>query len=320
MVVDTKYYDILDIKSNATENEIKKAYKKMALKWHPDKNQDNKDLAEKKFKEIAEAYAVLSDKQKREIYDSHGLSDDTPEVNFFQKNKGPKMNSYTRSWSSRTNVDPNEIFRQFFGQTNPFENEHFFNNGFHENNFQKQEKKNNTIQQFDVKVSLEELYTGVQKKYKIRSKIFKNMNETEYIEKVLEFYVKPGWKDGTKITFEKSGDQNHPASNQNDIQFVISTKPHELFTRNNNDLEYKAKITLKEALCGGSIEIEHLDGKMLKIPLKGITSPETRRSIQNEGMPLPKNPDEKGNLHITFEIEFPDYLEPKVIKELNNIL
>jgi DnaJ family protein B protein 4 len=306
MVVDTKYYNILEIKPDATDNDIKKAYKKMALKWHPDKNAEDKELAEKKFKEIAEAYSVLGDKEKRANYDRNGNSND----DFMPRGKGPQMRGYQRSWTNH-GVDPNEIFRQFFGAENPFGQQTFFN---------AQEKSSNTVQQEDVKLTLEELYNGCHKKYRIKSKVFKNMNETMLVEKVLEFDVKPGWKDGTKITFERSGDQTHPSSSQNDIQFIISTKPHPVFTRVNNDLEYTAKITLKEALCGGVIEIECLDGRILKLNLKGVTNPTTKRILQNEGMPISKSSNERGNLIISFDIEFPDYLEPNIIKEISKIL
>jgi DnaJ-class molecular chaperone len=200
-------------------------------------------------------------------------------------------------------VDPNEIFRQFFGADNPFENAHQFPKNAQSQFFQQPfpKEKTNNIQQMEVKVSLEELYLGVHKKFKIRSNIFRNANESEIEEKILEFDVKPGWKDGTKITFERSGDQQHPSSER-------------------NDLEYKAKISLKQALCGGMIEIEHLDKRILKMHLKGVTTPDTRRTVQHEGMPNSKNAADKGNLHIIFEVEFPDYIDPLVKKELERLL
>lgn len=300
----------------------------MALKWHPDKNTDQKELSEKKFKEIAEAYSILSDKEKREFYDRHGNPDDNQDNSQYNPRRGPNMNGYRKTWSSRGNVDPSEIFRNFFGTTNPFENEAFFNptgNHYHPGqHFQQsrnfhQEKSSNSIQQQEVKISLEENYNGCVKKFKIRSKIFLNSNETSIVEEVLELDIKSGMKDGTKFTFPAKGDQIHPTSDRNDIQFIIQSKPHPFFTRDDNDLEYKAKITLKQALCGGFVEIHHLDGRTIKIPLKGITAPNTRRTLQNEGMPIRKQ-NNWGNLHIIFDIEFPEYLEPNIIKELEKIL
>jgi len=323
MVAETKYYDVLGIKPNASEEEIKKAYKKMALKWHPDKNGDNKEEAERKFKEIAEAYAVLGDKEKRQFYDRHGSGEGMHmEDEMFNMRRGHPRGNFTRSWSTRGSVDPNEIFRQFFGADNPFENAHQFPKNAQSQFFQQPfpKEKTNNIQQMEVKVSLEELFLGVHKKFKIRSNIFRNANESEIEEKIIEFDVKPGWKDGTKITFERSGDQQHPSSERNDIQFVISSKPHLTFSRVGNDLEYKAKISLKQALCGGLIEIEHLDKRILKMHLKGVTTPDTRRTVQHEGMPNSKNAVDKGNLHIIFEVEFPDYIDPLVKKELERLL
>jgi len=103
------YYEILGISRDATEADIKKAYRKLALKWHPDKNPDNKEEAEEKFKSIAEAYEVLSDKNKRDIYDRHGKEGLT---NGGGSGGVPNFNFHFH--------DPNEIFKEFFGGRDPF--------------------------------------------------------------------------------------------------------------------------------------------------------------------------------------------------------
>lgn len=147
------------------------------------------------------------------------------------------------------------------------------------------------------------------------------MNETVVKEKILEFDVKQGWKDGTKITFEQSGDQLHPTIPQNDIEFVIESIPHSLFKREGDDLIYTAAISLKQALCGGYFEMQHLDGVKRKIPLKGITTPNTKRTIQNEGMPISKSKNkERGNLHIIFDVIFPEDIDEEVKQQLEKLL
>jgi len=121
------FYEILGVEKSATEQEIKKAYRRLALKWHPDKNPDNKDEADRKFKEISEAYDVLSDKKKREVYDLYGRD-------------GVMGGGSNRSHSSDFNFDssgfgnfhfnfrsPEEIFREFFGTDDPFAS--FFGGG-----------------------------------------------------------------------------------------------------------------------------------------------------------------------------------------------
>lgn len=268
-------YNILEIKKEATQNEIRIAYKKLALQWHPDKNED-KIFAENKFKKICEAYFVLSNPEQRRQYDI-AISPPQP-----QKQRRPPP------------PQPQDILK---------------------------ETKKNSVQQQIVKVTLDELFTGCLKKFKIKSKIFINMNETTVKEKILEFDVKQGWKDGTKITFEQSGDQLHPTIPQNDIEFVIETFPHPNFQRNSDYLTYTATISLKQALCGGYFEMQYLDGIKRKIPLKGITTPNTTRTIQNEGMPISKSKNkERGNLHILFNVIFPEDIEQEVKQQLEKLL
>jgi DnaJ-class molecular chaperone len=270
-------YNILEIKKEATQNDIRVAYKKLALQWHPDKNED-KIFAEQKFKKICEAYSILSNPEQRRLYDI------------------------------TISPAPHHLPRQRRPPPPPPKEE-------------PKETKKNSVQQQIVKVTLEELFTGCLKKFKIKSKIFINMNETAIKEKILEFDIKQGWKDGTKITFEQTGDQLHPTIPQNDVEFMIETLPHPIFQRNGDDLTYKVSITLKQALCGGYIEILYLDGIKRKIPLRGITIPNMIRTIQNEGMPISKSKNkERGNLHIQFDVIFPEDIEQDIKQQLEKLL
>ncbi|ELU05674.1 hypothetical protein CAPTEDRAFT_6492 [Capitella teleta] len=129
MAPSTDYYRILGVQKGATESEIKKAYRKMALRWHPDKNPDNKEEAEKRFKEISESYEVLSDKEKRRLYDQYGKegvsggnTGGMPQYDFNDMfhGGGPHHQHTGQHFDHFTFRDPKEVFREFFGGRDPF--------------------------------------------------------------------------------------------------------------------------------------------------------------------------------------------------------
>lgn len=169
-------------------------------------------------------------------------------------------------------------------------------------------------------VTFEELLTGTTKKMKItRDILVPGGNRTTSEQKVLEINVKKGWKEGTKVTFPKEGNQK-PNKTPADIVFVIRDKPHDLFTRDKeNNLIYKETISLRDALCGKKIDVKTLTGQIIPLQLK-MVSPTTKRIIKGEGLPLPKIPERRADLVVEFDIIFPKNLTSQQLESLNQIL
>ena len=127
------------------------------------------------------------------------------------------------------------------------------------------------------------------------------------VEDILTINVKPGWKKGTKITFPEKGNEQ-PNVIPADLVFVIDEKPHNVFTRDGNDLVVTQKISLLEALTGYTAKLTTLDGRNLTIPITNVIHLNYEEIVLGEGMPLPKDPKERGNLRIKFNIKFPSRL------------
>lgn len=323
------YYKILGVDKNANDDDLKKAYRKLAMKWHPDKNPSNKKDAEAKFKQISEAYEVLSDPQKRAIYDQYGeegLKGQVPPpdagghggATFFSTGDGPT----TFRFNPR-NAD--DIFSEFFGFSSPLGGmgggggmrggSRSFGGMFGDDIFspfgetrpmssapRKAAPIENTLP-----CSLEELYKGTTKKMKISREIADASGKTLPVEEILTIEIKPGWKKGTKITFPEKGNEQ-PNVIPADLVFIIDEKPHSTFTREGNDLVVTKKIPLVEALTGCTVNVITLDGRNLNIPITGVIHPDYEEVVPREGMPMPKDPSKKGNLRIKFNIKFPTRL------------
>ena len=331
------YYAILGLGKGASDDDIKKAYRKFALKYHPDKNKS--PGAEEKFKEVAEAYEVLSDKKKRDIYDQYGeegLKGGVP------GSGGAEGQHYTYTFSG----DPRATFQQFFGTNDPFAQ--FFNIGMdgsgshglfmHMNggdsfgtystgcegdHFMTTSISSSSQDPAVVKelyVSLEEVMKGVTKKMKItRNVISPDGCSTHKEEKILTIDVKPGWKEGTKIKFEREGDQM-PGKIPADIVFLIKDKDHPHFKRDGADLIYTARISLRQALCGANFTVPTLSGHRVTLEMNQVINPHTTRRLSGYGLPYHKHPSTKGDIIIKFDIQFPSSISESSKELLSDIL
>ncbi|XP_022306993.2 dnaJ homolog subfamily A member 1-like [Crassostrea virginica] len=346
MVKETGYYDTLGVKPQATPEEIKKAYRKLALKYHPDKNPDEPE----KFKMISQAYEVLSDPKKRDIYDQGGE----------EAIKG--------GGSGGDFHNPFDIFDMFFG-------------GGGSRRGRGPSKVKNTIH--PLQVSLEDLYNGTTRKLALSKNVVCDKCEgrggkegavekcktckgggvqvriqqiapgmVQQIQsmcsdcsgkgesinpklrcktclgkkvvrerKILEVHIDKGMKDGENIRFTGEGDQE-PGVEPGDIVIVLDEKPHDVFKRRDLDLVMTLELDLVEALCGFQRTITTLDKRTLIIStMPGeIIKPNDIKCVMNEGMPLHRNPFEKGRLIIKFDVKFPASIGKDRIPKLEKIL
>lgn len=279
------FYKILDLDRNCTKKDVRKQYMILSKIYHPDKNPTNKKEAEEKFKDIAEAYSVLSDPEKKKLYDQFG-------------EEGLKQNGHV-------NINPDEIFAHIFGQQAAnglpgFMFHHSMGGGQPNvfDMFNNRKRKSKSVN-YNLFASLEELHSGKIKKMKITKKV-----NGKPVTKVLEIPIKRGMKPGCKFTFSKEGDQIQGMI-PGDIVFTLQEKPHKFFKRENENLIFKSKITVEQALKGFELEIPCIDEEntteVMKIePLKcsdyekllfqkGIFNSKTRR---------------RGNLIVKFNVLF----------------
>lgn len=328
------YYNILKVNRNASEDDLRRAYRRLAMIWHPDKNPSNKREAEAKFKQISEAYDVLSDPQKRQIYDLYGeealKSGQVPPPPASTRG-GPQHHNHHPNPSFRFNPrDADDIYEEFFGPDgsgtgaggggggrNRVYKDGFFrtsNGDYGSQALRKAAPVENLLP-----CSLEELYKGAKKKMKISRTISDAFGKIRTVEEILSIDIKPGWKKGTKITFPEKGNQE-PGVIPADLIFVVDEKPHLVFKRDGNDLIVDREITLLEALTGKALELKTLDGRSLEIQLTDIVKPGYEMVVPNEGMPISKEPSRKGNLRIKFDVKYPSRLNSEQKSDLKRVL
>lgn len=352
MVKETKLYEVLGCPPTASESELKKAYRKLALQFHPDKNPDAGD----KFKEISHAYEVLSDTEKRDVYDKYGeaglsgegggggMSAEDLFSHFFGGGhfggggrgrgapSGPKRG---KDMTHTLRVTLEELYK---GKTSKLALQKHVVCGKCDGKGGKEGavKSCNTCNGQGFRVSLRQIGPMIQQ---IRQPCTDCRGEGETIRekdkckqcngkkvvnerKVLEVHIDKGMKDGQRITFTGEADQA-PGIVPGDIIVILEEKPHERFRRNGDDLFYEAKIELVTALAGGQLCVEHLDGRMLLVNIVPgeVIRPGERKAVVGEGMPTFRHHD-YGNLYIQFDVEFPasNWTAPENIAKLEAIL
>lgn len=352
-VVDTKLYDLLGVQPGATENELKKAYRKLAKEYHPDKNPNAGD----KFKEISFAYEVLSNPEKKELYDRYGEQGlregsgggsgmDDIFSHIFGGGLFGFMGGQSRSRNGRRRgedmMHPLKVTLEdlYNGKTTKLQ----LSKNVLCSSCSGQGGKSGAVQKCTacrgrgVRVMIRQLAPGmVQQMQSVCSdcngegEVINEKDRCKKCEgkkvikevKILEVHVDKGMKHGQRITFAGEADQA-PGVEPGDIVLVLQEKEHESFQREGNDLHMTHKIGLVEALCGFQFMFKHLDSRQIvvKYPPGKVIEPGSVRVVRGEGMPQYRNPFEKGDLFIKFDVQFPEnnWINPEKLTELEDLL
>ena len=306
------YYNILGVDENSTKDEIKKAYRGLQLKWHPDKNPGS-DESKKMSETINEAYETLGDESKREEYDRN------------RKNPNPFMRMNSTSGGGME-VPMDDIFNMFFGGgMNPFgmpgmpgmppgARVHIFNGS--PMGFQQAMSKPVPIMK-TINITMSQVLSGANVPLEIERWIVENgikvfENETIYVT------IPQGIDENEMIILRDKGN----VLNENvkgDVKVVVKISNTTEFKRYGLDLVIEKNITLKEALCGFTFELNYINGKSYTLNNnKGnIIPPEYKKIYPNMGLTRGEH---KGNMIIHFHIEFPDKLTDEQITSLATVL
>lgn len=338
-------YTLLGISRKATLKEIKKAYRAKSLEFHPDKNKE--EGASAKFAEIARAYEVLSDEEKRQIYDRHG-------------EEGLKDHEQRGGGGGHHGGGFDDIFSQFFG-----------GGGGHRGRGRDQEQRTESVQ-VPLHLSLRQLYLGetlevayvrqvlclqwemcvkqapdcqgpgvrvrrqqiapgfVQQVQQhddrcvARGKMWKQgcreCPQKTVEEKIdLTVDISPGMRQGEAVSFEETADEK-PGFKAGDLHFVIYEEPHAVYHREGHDLYMTQEVPLVDALTGFSLSLERLDGETFTVNVDDVTDCDHVMRVPGKGMPHRGRPNRFGDLYITFEVEFPDELTDEQKKRIRQIL
>jgi len=281
------YYSILGVNKNAKEEEIKKSFRKLAVKYHPDKN-PSKD-AEEKFKEINEAYEVLSDPEKRKKYDQYGEN-----WNKIDEEQARRYQQYQQQGSKTYHNEGNGS--DFYGyESTDFSDlfDSFFGKGARGSSGKSRTKGGSDIHA-ELTITLEEAYHETFKIFEL------NNNKTR-------IKLKPGVYDGLMIRLPGKGNPDSKGKNPGDLYITIHVLPDPRFEVDGTNLKQTINIDLFKAVLGGDAELNTLSGK-IKIKIPAGTQPGKVLRLKGKGMPVYDRPGQFGDLLLSIQVQIPENL------------
>ncbi len=318
------YYDILGVKRDASAAEIKKAYRKLARKYHPDVNPEDK-TTEERFKDINEAYEVLSDKEKREKYDRFGA-----QWRQYERAGGRPENFDWAQWQTQPgggtgyrNVTPEE-FEQMFGGAGGFSDffETLFGGAtgpagaryrtdFGGATFRQPRTRRSAGRDLEhqIDVTLEEAFHGSTRSIQYEG------------GRTIQARVPRGVQTGSRIRLSGQGEPGVGGGEAGNLYLVVRVLPHDVFTREGDDLHVTVPVDLYTAILGGSIAVSSLD-RQVRLTIPAETDSGRVFRLSGLGMPLLQDSEKRGDLFATVQVQLPANLterEQELFRELKEL-